>query len=82
MSQQPEIVFRHGPCSAAIFLNEYQRGDETFTTRTVSFEKRYRDKNGDWQQTSSLQVNDIPKAILVLQKGFEYLTSNSYGEEE
>ena len=79
---QPEITFRHGPCSAAIFLNEYERGDETFKVRSVAFQKRYRDKNGDWQATSSLQVNDIPKAILVLQKSFEYLTSNSYGAEQ
>ena len=79
---QPEIVFRHGPCSAAIFVNEYQRGEQTFTVRTVAFQKRYRDAKGEWQATSSLHVNDIPKAVLVLQKSFEYLTSNSFGAEE
>ena len=82
MSQQPEIVFRHGPCSAAIFVNEYQRGEQTFTVRTVSFQKRYRDAKGEWQATSSLHVNDIPKATLVLAKAYEYLTSNSCGTEQ
>ena len=73
---QPEITFRHGACSASVFANEYVRGEETFTVRTVAFQRRYRDKDGQWQSTSSLGVNDIPKAVLVLQKTFEYLTSN------
>ena len=74
---QPEITFRHGPCSASIFMNEYDRGGETFTYRTVSFQKRYQDRNGDWQASSNLGVNDIPKACLVLQKAYEFLTSNA-----
>ena len=73
---QPEIVFRHGACSAAVFVNEVTRGEDAFKVRTVSFQRRYRDCNGEWQSSSSLGVNDIPKAILVLQKSFEFLTSN------
>jgi hypothetical protein len=73
----PEITFRHGPCSASVFENEYERGGETFTTRRVSFQRSYRDKDGNWQTTTSLKINDIPKAILVLNKAFEFLTSNA-----
>ena len=79
---QPEITFRHGSCSASIFLNEYQRGEETFKVRTVVFQRQYRDKNGDWQPSNSLRVNDIPKAILVLNKSYEYLTSNHDQDDE
>ena len=68
MSQQPEITFRHGPCSASVFENEYQRGGETFTVRRVSFQRRYLDKDGVWQSTNTLKIDDIPKACLVLQK--------------
>ena len=78
----PEITFRHGPCSASVFENEYTRGDETFTTRTVSFQRRYMDKDGNWQTTNSLKVNDIPKACLVLSKAYEFLTSNSQEDQE
>ena len=74
---QPEITFRHGPCSASVFVNEYERGEETFTVRNVVFQRRYQDKEGNWQTTNSLKVNDIPKAVLVLQKCYEFLTSNS-----
>ena len=73
---QPEIVFRNGPCSASVFQNEFKRGEETFRTRTVAFQRRYRDRQGRWHTANSLKPNDIPKAILVLNKAFEYLTSS------
>ena len=79
---QPEITFRHGLCSASIFENEYKRGEESFTVRTVSFQRSYLDKEGNWQRTNSLKVNDIPKAVLVLNKAYEFLTSNSQAESE
>ncbi len=79
---QPEITFRHGACSASIFQKDYQRGEESFSVRNVSFQRRYRDKNGDWQTTNSLNVNDIPKAVVVLNKAYEYLTSNGHAEAE
>ena len=77
---QPEITFRHGLCSASIYENEYTRGEEKFTVRTVSFQRSYLDKDGNWQQTNSLKVNDIPKAVLVLNKAYEFLTSNSFAD--
>ena len=79
---QPEITFRHGPCSASIFENEYTRGGESFTVRKVSFQRSYLDKEGTWQTTNSLRVNDIPKAVLVLNKAYEFLTSTGQAEAE
>lgn len=79
---QPEITFRHGPCSASVFENEYNRGETSFSVRSVSFQRRYQDKDGQWQTTSSLKVNDIPKAVLVLNKAYEFLTSNGQAELE
>ena len=79
---QPEITFRHGPCSASVFENEYEKGEQKFTVRTVAFQRRYLDKDGNWQSTSNLKVNDIPKAILVLNKCYEFLTSNGQANED
>ena len=79
---EPEIVFRHGTCSASVFQNEFQRGKESFKTRTVSFRRRYRDKEGEWRTGGSLGLNDIPRAILVLNKAYEYLASNGQAEVE
>lgn len=77
---QPEITFRHGLCSASIFEQEFERGAEKITVRTVSFQRSYLDKDGNWQTTNSLKVNDIPKAVLVLNKAYEFLTSNSFAD--
>jgi hypothetical protein len=72
---QPEKVFRSGPCFASVFVNETVKDGTIRQIRTVMFAKRYLDKEGNWQSTTSLSVNDLPKAVLVLQKAFEYLTS-------
>ena len=77
-----EITFRHGSCIASVFQNEYARGDERFAVRTVSFQRSYRDRGGDWQTSSNLRANDIPRAVLVLNKAFEYMTSNGHLEVE
>lgn len=77
---QPEITFRHGLCSASIFEQDFDRDGEKLTVRTVSFQRSYLDRDGNWQHTNSLKVNDIPKAIICLQKCYEFLTSNSLAD--
>jgi hypothetical protein len=80
----PEKKFRAGPISATVWKNQGQTQDkEKVTYRTVSFERNYKDKKGNWQTTSSLRFNDLPKATLVLSKAYEYLAlkDNSIEEE-
>jgi hypothetical protein len=74
---QPEKVFRNGSCVACIFVTESVKDGTVRQVRTVSFAKRSRDPQGEWQNTTSLSVNDLPTAILVLQKSYEYLTATS-----
>ena len=77
---QPEITFRHGLCSANVFEQDFDRDGEKLTVRTVTFQRSYLDKDGNWQRTNSLKVNDIPMAIICLQKSYEFLTSNSFAD--
>jgi homoaconitase/3-isopropylmalate dehydratase large subunit len=74
MSNRPEKVFQNGAVRAAIFVNERERDGHSFTKRQVSFQKLYRDKDGEFKSTNSLDVNDLPKAVIVLQKAYDYLT--------
>ena len=49
--------------------------------KKVSFQKRYKNSEGECKTTYSLDVNEIPKAILVLSKAYEYLViRNGAGE--
>jgi hypothetical protein len=70
----PVERFKHGSVEAAIFENEIKKDGKTFTIRKVVFQRNYLDKNDKWQSTSSLDVNDVPKAMLVLSKAYEFMT--------
>lgn len=78
----PEITFRHGACSASVWENNYRKGNQDYTVKNITFQRQYKDKDGKWQSTNSLQVNDIPKAVLVLNKAYEFLTASSYQERQ
>jgi len=70
----PEKKFSTGGLTATVWENQGKNKEGLDVCyRTVSFQRRYMDKNGDWQSTNTLRVNDLPKASLVLQKAFEYL---------
>jgi hypothetical protein len=71
---KPEISFKVGAVRAAIFRNTIQRGSQTVSIGKVVLEVRYKDKDGQWKSTQSMSANEVPKAILALQKAFEYLT--------
>jgi hypothetical protein len=83
---QPEKIFKQGGCIASVFVNDVVHDGHLRQMRSVSFQKRYLDKNGEWQSTSHLNVNDLPKAALVLNKAYEYITSvgvtRENGEDE
>lgn len=71
---KPEKRFRCGGCEAAVFQNEIVKGAQTIRLKKVSFQKRYKDSDGQWKSTSrSLDQNDVPKAILALSMAYEYL---------
>jgi len=70
---QPEKVFKIGVVRASVFRNNIVKAGQSISLPKVVIEVRYKDKAGNWQGTNSLSVNDLPKAILALQKAFEYL---------
>ena len=70
----PEKKFRASPISATIWANEATTKEgETKLYRTITLERTYKDKDGVWKSTNSLRNNDLPKAILVLNKAYEYI---------
>ncbi len=73
---QPVKKFRAGAISATIWENQTEKG----AYNTVSFKRGYKNKDGNWQDTQSLRVMDLPKAALVLTKAYEYLTMQNSSE--
>jgi len=67
----PEKKFRAGTVSATVWKNQSKEGNDF---SSVSFEKGYKDANGEWKSTNHLSVNDLPKALVVIGKAFEHLS--------
>lgn len=73
--KRPEKKFKSGPISTTIWSNEGKNDKGEVTTfKTISFDRSYLDKDGNWKKTTSLRASDLPKAVLVLQKAYEYLS--------
>lgn len=67
----PEKKIRAGPVSATVWKNQTIKDGHVSEYTTVSFERAYKDKEGNWKTTNTLRVNDLPKAAIVLQKAYE-----------
>ena len=78
---QPEKRFKVGACTASVFVNEIVGKDGKVSIKSVSLQRTYKDKNGNFQNTTSFGVNDIPKAILALMKVYDYLVSDEKAEQ-
>jgi hypothetical protein len=75
---QPVKKFKAGAISAAVWENQAQNNKgEVISFKSISFDRNYKDANGEWQKTNSLRTSDIPKAVLVLSKAYEFLALNS-----
>ena len=82
-SRMPLKSFRSGAIQVAIWENDgTSRDGQPETYKTVSFERRYKDKAGEWKSTNQLRVNDLPKATLILQKAYEYLVLTESQDDE
>lgn len=70
---QPKNKYRAGSITATLWENKKTIDNKELTFQTVNIDRNYKDKEDKWQTTNTLRTNDIPKAILVLQKAYEEL---------
>ena len=80
---RPVKKFQAGGVSAAVWKNTMALANgQGGANLSVTMDRRYKDKDGVWKTSGSMRLNDLPKAILVLGKADEFLTSgvNENGE--
>jgi len=70
---KPEIAFRAGAVQVSVWKNTITKGDNSFENFTVTMQRGYKDKEGKWQNTNSLNTSDIPKARLALLEAFKHI---------
>tara|TARA_Y100000310_G_scaffold344364_1_gene456768 strand:- start:9848 stop:10138 length:291 start_codon:yes stop_codon:yes gene_type:complete len=70
----PLNKFRAGAITATIWKNTGTRANgEESEFNTISIERGYQDKEGNWQKTNSMRVSDLPKLQVVIAKAYESL---------
>jgi len=79
---KPETVFKVGAVRASVFRNIIEKDGRSIPLPKVAIEVRYKDKTGQWKGTNSLSLNDLPKAILALQKAYEYLMEHKEADKK
>ena len=79
---KPVKSFRAGAVEAAIFENERTVGGKKLKMFNVVFRRSYKDKDGNWQNSDSFGINDVPKVELLSKKSYEFLLVGERAEEE
>ena len=72
---RPIKDFRAGNIQASVWRNEVNNKDGRTEVRySVRIQKRFKNKEGEYENTNYLFQDDLPKIILVAQKSFEFIT--------
>jgi len=72
---KPIKTYKAGAVKASVFENKAEFNGRETTTHRVVVDKIYKDSNGKWQSTNSFNAStELTKAILVLQKAYEFCT--------
>lgn len=74
-NNQPVKTFQSGPISASVWRNEDVQSDGTTRVKySVRFQKRFCNKDGQWQNSDYYFPEDLPKLQLVVAKAFEFIS--------
>jgi hypothetical protein len=76
--QMPVAKFRAGQVSSAVWRNEIQVQGKAITVLKATVQRRYKDKEGNWQSSGSFSRNEIPLAIHCLQQAFEKIIETQH----
>jgi len=71
----PKKRFKCGGVTASVWENEQTANDGAFTVESVSFSRRYRKSDGEWDSAASFCKNDLPKLQVVCQQAYEFLNA-------
>ena len=78
--QMPVAKFKAGQISSAVWRNEIQVKGVAVEILKATVQRRYKDRDGNWQSSGSFGRNEIPLAIHCLQKAFEKIIETQQEE--
>ena len=64
-----------GGLSVAVWSrSDAEGGNHGSSQFSITYKKRYKDKNGQWQDSSVLFPEDLPKLALLFEQAFDFTT--------
>lgn len=69
----PDRKFRSGGITATVWKGISEKGTSYFN---IQLSKSYKDKDNNWKTTGSFKDYEVPKAMVLLQKAYEYVILN------
>ena len=80
---KPDKEYRAGAVRVAVWTNQRQAANgQAFDSQKVQLERTYKDLQGNFKTTHTLELNDVPKAILALEKVYEHLVLKADKNDE
>ena len=80
-TKKPEAKFRAGSITATVWKNTGTTKDKNdYEFLTCNVERNYKDKDENWQKTSSFRTDELPKVMLVSSKAYEFMALSKDGE--
>ena len=75
MADKPKLEIRSGAIRLAVWENtKTNRKGEEYTAVSAKLERCYRDENGEWQSTSSLNQRDLLDVAVLCHRAYEMLS--------
>ncbi len=68
--EKPEKIIKAGSLILTIWNNSSEKG----SFKTITLQRNYKDSKGEWKHTNNLRLNDLPKASMLLNKAYEYIS--------
>lgn len=81
-NKKPVATFRAGQVTASVWSKVETINKKEVTFYNVTIVKNYKDKEEEWNQTSSFGREDLIKVLLVTQKASEYVYMHKETDEE
>jgi hypothetical protein len=78
---KPKKRFRSGGVRAAVWVNERTTSEGIFRAESITFSRRYKKSDGQWDSTGVFRKNDLPKLEVVLRQVYEFLNTKEIQQE-
>lgn len=81
-NKKPLVSVKAGAVTGAVWENSIEAGGKTVTVLKATVNRRYKAKDGSWQNGGSFARNEIPLAVYCLEKCFEKMINEDSNNTE